>query len=76
MKGNYLASGSQDTNAKLWDLRSRRSIYTLKPHPKPVTCVDISIDGRAIASSSLNIINIWDSGKLLYKFKDGDSVVT
>lgn len=38
----------------------------MKPHPKPVTSVDISVDGRAIVTSSANLIKVWDSGKTLF----------
>ena len=76
MKANYLVSGSQDTNAKLWDLRGKRSIYTLKPHPKPVTSVDLSVNASCIATCSANVIKIWDSGRQAFQFKDGESAVT
>lgn len=44
-RANYVVSGSLDTNVKVWDLRSKKSIMTLKSHAKPITSVDISIDG-------------------------------
>ena len=37
-----LVSGSVDTKVKLWDLRSKDSIHTLRSHTKPITDVKIS----------------------------------
>lgn len=51
-------------------------MHTLKPHPKPVISIDLSVDARVIASSSANQIKVWDSGKQLFQFKDGDGAVT
>lgn len=48
---------------KLWDLRNKKSVYTLKPHSKPVTSVDISIDGKVIASGSGDTVKIWEGGR-------------
>jgi WD40 repeat protein len=49
-EGKYLVSGSTDTNVKIWDLRTKSSIRTLKGHTKPVNCVSFSPDGKWIAS--------------------------
>ena len=62
MGGNYLVSGSLDTNVKVWDLRVKKSMMTLKSHAKPITCVDISIDGRVVASGSNDTyLKIWEN---------------
>ena len=76
MKSNYLISGSQDTNVKVWDLRSKKSVYTLKPHPKPITCVDISKDARVYATGSADSVKIWDSGKQAFNLRNSESNVT
>lgn len=49
---NIIASGSFDTNAKLWDLRAKNCLYTLKNHNKRVSCVCISPDSRIFLSGS------------------------
>ena len=55
-------SGSLDTNVKVWDLRGKKSLQTLKSHAKPITCCDISIDGRYVATGSADsYIKIWES---------------
>lgn len=52
MDSNLVVSGSQDTNVKLWDLRSKRSVFTLKMHSKPINCVAIAEDSKFIASGA------------------------
>ena len=36
---HLLASGSVDSNIKIWDFRQKSSIHTLKSHCKPITDV-------------------------------------
>lgn len=75
-RGNYVVSGSLDTNVKVWDLRSKRSIMTLKSHAKPITCVDISVDGRVVASGSHDAyVKIWEnsSARNLFQLRQNSS---
>lgn len=61
--GNLLVSGSLDTNVKVWDLRGKKSLNTLKSHAKPITSVDISTDGRIVATGSADCyVKIWEVG--------------
>ena len=48
--GDFVATGSLDTNLKVWDLRRKDCIQTYKGHGKGVTHVAISPDGRWVAS--------------------------
>lgn len=48
----YLASGSLDTNLKIWDVRNRSCIHTYKAHTRGVTHVRFSPDGRWVTSGS------------------------
>jgi len=76
VKGNYVVSGSLDTNVKVWDLRSKKSIMTLKSHAKPITAVDISIDGRVVASGSHDgYVKIWEnsSARCIFQLKHNSS---
>ena len=49
---NYVVSGSNDTNVKLWDLRQKNCMHTFKGHSKPVLCVAMSPDSQLIASGA------------------------
>lgn len=71
-----MVSGSLDTNVKVWDLRTKRSIMTLKSHAKPITSVDISVDGRVVASGSHDsYVKIWEnsSARCIYQLKQNSS---
>lgn len=49
--GDFLASGSADTNLKLWDIRRKGCIFTYKGHSKAVNTLKFSPDGQWIASA-------------------------
>lgn len=50
--GKLLLSGSSDKTVKLWDIRSRRLLRTMKGHTEKVNCVAFSPDGKTAASAS------------------------
>lgn len=52
--GPMLASGSLDTNVKVWDLRRKEAITTFKGHTKGVKKLAISPDGKWVCSGSEN----------------------
>lgn len=45
---NIVASGSFDTNAKLWDLRAKNCVQTMKNHNKRVMSLCISPDSKVL----------------------------
>lgn len=51
--GELLASGSSDTDIKLWDIRKKGCIYTYTKdgHNKTVNSLKFSPDGQWIASA-------------------------
>ena len=52
---------------------------TLKSHAKPITCVDISVDARVVASGSHDhYVKIWEntSGRNMFQLKHGSSSVS
>jgi WD40 repeat protein len=64
--GRTLASGSDDTNVKLWDATSGQELRTLSGHMGRVESVAFSPDGRWIASgaSTFNessVVKLWDA---------------
>lgn len=48
--GDFAATGSLDTNLKVWDLRRKECIQTYKGHAKGITHVAVSPDGRWVVS--------------------------
>ena len=64
---------------KVWDLRSRKSLMTCKGHSKPVTSVEISQDGRVVASGSADsYVKIWEntSGRCMHQLRQTAAGVT
>lgn len=78
---HLLASGSVDTKVKLWDLRSKSSIHTLKNHTKPVTGVRISdstgSDFYVASCSSDSYVKIsnWRTGRNIATLRNGSAGV-
>lgn len=66
--GNYVVSGSSDTNVKVWDMRQKSAIATYKGHTKAISDVDMSPDTQYVASGCTGgLVKLWDltAGKLL-----------
>lgn len=59
--GHYLASGSHDQTARLWDLHSGALLQTYQGHSNLVTVVTFTADNhRLISGSGDNTIKLWD----------------
>ncbi|KFA80866.1 hypothetical protein S40288_09798, partial [Stachybotrys chartarum IBT 40288] len=59
--GQYVASGSEDQTAKIWELATGDCLHTLDNHGRSVTSVVFSADGKYLASGSGdNTVKIWD----------------
>jgi WD40 repeat protein/3',5'-cyclic AMP phosphodiesterase CpdA len=79
--GNRIASGSDDTTARIWD-RAGLLLFTLRGHAAPVFSVAFSPDGSLLATAS-DVVRIWDlSGATgpavratLIPFRDGGHAV-
>jgi len=48
--GEFFASGSLDTNLKIWDIRKKGCIHTYKGHTRGVSAIRFTPDGRWVVS--------------------------
>lgn len=48
--GEFFASGSLDTNLKIWDIRKKGCIHTYKGHTRGVNAIRFTPDGRWVVS--------------------------
>jgi WD40 repeat protein len=56
-----MASGSNDSTIKLWDVQTGSELQTLTGHTAPVQSVALSSDGLTVASCSDDkTIKLWD----------------
>lgn len=76
---NYVATGSRDKSAKLWELRSGREVRSFLGHQASVSRVLFSPDGkRLITASNDGTVKIWDilTGRELQSLQPDDERVT
>src|SRR5437899_2150418 len=67
---NYVATGSRDKTAKLWELSTGREVRSFLGHEASVNGVDFSNDGKyLITSSGDKTVRIWEveTGKEVYQ---------
>ena len=63
--GNFLATGSGDTNARLWDLNTETPSHVLSGHKGWVLCVEWEAMERKVATGGhdghvrLHIASVW-----------------
>jgi len=70
--GEFFASGSSDTDLKIWDIKKKGCIHTYKGHRGAIKIIRFTPDGRWIVTGGEdNIVKVWDltAGKLLHDFK-------
>ncbi|MFN6445887.1 MAG: eIF2A-related protein [Nostoc sp. DedSLP05] len=76
--GKTIATASNDTTIKLWDLKGKELTKSPLNHSAGVTSVVFSPDGKTLASVSKDkTVKLWDlKGKLLHTLKHGGEVTT
>ena len=57
--GEFFASGSSDTNLRIWDIRKKGCIHTYKGHTRGISTIKFSPDGRWVVSGGLdNVVKV------------------
>jgi WD40 repeat protein len=76
---NYVATGSRDKTAKLWEVRSGREVRSFLGHEATVNALDFSSDGKyLITSSGDKTARIWEvaTGKEVYRTEAANKFLT
>ena len=76
---NYVATGSRDKSAKLWELSTGREVRSFLGHEASVNSLDFSRDGKyLITSSGDKSVRIWEtsSGKEIFKAEPDNERLT
>ncbi|HEY8400631.1 MAG TPA: WD40 repeat domain-containing protein, partial [Cytophagaceae bacterium] len=77
--GKFLASGSRDKTAKIWDLTTGREIRTFIGHEHTVNGIQFSKDSKKLLTSSADgTARVWDvfTGKQLFVSKADNKLLT
>jgi WD40 repeat protein len=57
--GKWAISGGREKNLKVWNLSSRKEVFTLAGHDDTVTSV-ATVGNRVISVSDDNTLKVWD----------------
>lgn len=74
---NYIATGSKDKSAKLWEMSTGREVRSFLGHEATVTSIEFTPDGKYLISGSNDkTIRVWEvySGKEVYSIITPDIV--
>jgi TRAP-type C4-dicarboxylate transport system substrate-binding protein/sugar lactone lactonase YvrE len=58
--GKYLATGSVDGTARLWDLATGETIRTFSGHTGPIDGLAFSPDGKTLITGGDQTVRLWD----------------
>lgn len=57
--GEFFASGSMDTNLKIWDIRKKECIHTYEGHTRGISTIRFTPDGRWVVSGGFdNVVKV------------------
>ncbi len=76
---NYVATGSRDKSAKLWELSTGREVRSFLGHEFSVTTLDFNRDGKLLLTgSSDGTVRLWEvaSGKELYSVNPFNEIIS
>src|SRR5260370_32607650 len=76
--GKYLATGSYDKTAKVWDAATGKELDTIVGHNRVVEAVAFSPDGKILATGSYDrTVKLWDwaAGKQLASFEGHTNMI-
>jgi WD40 repeat protein/serine/threonine protein kinase len=75
---SILATASDDSTARVWDLRTARSVAVLRGHTAAVWAIALSADSSLVATGSADkTVRVWDArtGKQLQQFNGHTGIV-
>ncbi|HEX5170923.1 MAG TPA: caspase family protein [Cyclobacteriaceae bacterium] len=76
---NYVATGSRDRSAKLWELNTGREVRSFFGHEGSINCIDFGSDGKLIITSSGDrTAKIWDvsTGREIFSTPREEKILT
>ncbi len=76
---NYVATGSRDKSAKLWELSTGREVRSFLGHEFSVTTLDFSKDGKILMTGSADgTVKMWDvaTGLEIYSVNPFNEIIT
>ncbi len=76
---NYVATGSRDKSAKLWEVSTGREVRSFLGHSASVICMDFSKEGKYLLTGNGDATaKIWEvaTGKEIFSVKPDDERVT
>lgn len=60
--GKYVATASQDSTIKVWDIAQKKLLYTLNDHKGAVNAIQFA-ENKLVSGSADNSMRVWDLRK-------------